>query len=202
MPRQSTHCTGHSVYHVWPPAVKIRIQTDRKGRAETFVIVLLPSHSILFSLICLSKIIRWESISGQPPDPFLSRLRAVRAHPRGHQDSVLTKIRLEKGLLAHTHASWRKFGKKMICKALLHVVLATWHWGDPRVVALCSHNHLGCLPLPLQGGHISSKLEDNHQWEKRENFNIEYCYRLFCFCMAHASRTFNWQPYLTLVGLH
>ena len=58
MPRQSTHCTGHSVYPVWPPAVKIRIQTDTKGRAETLVIVLLRSLSVLFSLICLSKIIR------------------------------------------------------------------------------------------------------------------------------------------------
>ena len=58
MQRKSTHCTGHSVYPAWPPAVKIRIQTDRKGRAETLVIVLLPSLLVLFSLICLSKIIR------------------------------------------------------------------------------------------------------------------------------------------------
>ena len=116
MPRQSTHCTGHSVYPVCPPAVKIRIQTDTKGRAETLVIVLLPSLSVLFSLIFQRLFV--ENLSADSHQTpfcsagaisyfvlFMSRLRAVRAHPRGHQDSVLTKIRLEKGLVEHKHTS-------------------------------------------------------------------------------------------------
>ena len=129
MPRQSTHCTGHSVYNVCPPAVKIRIQTDTKGRAETLVIVLLPSLRS-FSVWSVFQRLFVENLSADSHQTpfcaagaisyfvlFMSRLRAVRAHPRGHQDSVLTKIRLEKGLLAHKHASWRKVEKLLYSAA-------------------------------------------------------------------------------------